>query len=194
MEDVRRSMKNPTQPVPAEIPHHRHPMCLDIRLNRVADIAERIARLHCLNPLEQRVMGDLNQPLCLTRQAARDIHPARIAEPAIKDHRHIDVQNVAVGNDLWPRNAVADDMVDRNTRGVFVALVANRRRNRARCCNAVGDVAVNFLGGDAGHHQGRDLIKDFRREATRSTHASEILCLVYSDAVLGNPAAGIVHG
>jgi hypothetical protein len=84
-----------------------------------------------LDPLHQRVVGDLDQPLGLPAGRAGDVHPARVAEPAVDDHGHVDVQDVAVLEHLGPGNAVADDVIDRNAARVLVALVADGGRGRA---------------------------------------------------------------
>ena len=62
---------------------------------------------------------------------ARHVHPARVAEPAVEDHRDVDVEDVAVLQPPLRRDAVADDVVDRDAAGVAVALVADRRRGGA---------------------------------------------------------------
>ena len=45
----------------AEIAYDTHPVRFDIGLNRMADIAKRVARLDRFDTFEQRVMRHLNQ-------------------------------------------------------------------------------------------------------------------------------------
>jgi hypothetical protein len=159
-----------------------------------ADVAEGVAGLHGLDPLHQRVVRDLDQPLGLPGDVAGDVHPRGVAEPAVDDHGHVDVQDVAVLEHLRSRDAVTDDMVDRDAAGVLVALVADGGGGRAGGGDPFGDDAVDLGGGLAGKDMGRHLVQDARGQFARLAHAGEILALVDPDAVPREPApVRVVH-
>src|SRR3990167_9090157 len=127
VQNIRWRMEHAPQAVAAEIAHHRHAVRLDKGLDRKADVSKGIPRLYRRYAAHQRLMRHLDQTFRLARNGSGHIHPAGITEPAIHDHRHIDVQNIAVGQHLGSRNPVADHMVDRDAGGVLIALVADRR-------------------------------------------------------------------
>ena len=112
MKDIWRRVENFSQPVTAEICHNAHPVGFREGLDRVADVAKGIAGLHDLDPAHQRVMGHVDQPLCLARQLTRDIHARVIPVPAIDNHGDVDVQDIAILQLFVTGDAVADDMVD----------------------------------------------------------------------------------
>ena len=133
VQHVRRGVEHPAEAVAAEVADHRAAVRLGEALDRRADVAEGVARPHLGDALHQRVVGDVDQPLGLAASAAPATYiRLSVAVPAVDDHRHVDVEDVAVAQALLRRDAVADDVVDRDAGRVPVALVADRRRDRAR--------------------------------------------------------------
>ncbi len=130
-------------------------------------------------------MSDLDQTLCFARRCACNIHPACVAEPAVNDHCHIDIQNVAVFQLFIAWNTVTDHMVDRNTAGVLVAFVANGRGYSASILNHLCDQPVKLACGLTGENVCRDLIKDVCCQSPRFCHTGKVVCFVNADAFFG---------
>jgi hypothetical protein len=83
--------------------------------------------LTAFDPDHQGVMRHLNQPFRLARQLASGIHAAGIAEPAIHDYGHINVQDVAILQLFVARNAVTNNMVQADAACMLIALVTDGR-------------------------------------------------------------------
>ncbi len=138
-------------------------------------------------------MRHFDQARGLARQVSGHIHPAGIAKPAIDDHRHIDVQDIAVLDGLWPRNTVTDHMIDRNTGGMLIPPVANRGRGDAPALHFGGDEIIKRRGGDTRHHQRHDGIQNLSRDPARRVHPGEIRILVKANAIFCYSSARNVH-
>src|SRR3546814_4001904 len=91
-----RRVEHPAQTVPAEIAHHGEALFLDEHLDGVAQVAEGDAGPHDLDPAHQRIVGHVHQPASLHADAADRVHAAGVAVPAVEDHRHVDVEDVAL--------------------------------------------------------------------------------------------------
>ena len=63
MQNIGGRMKDLPQTMPAKVAHNAHAVCLDIGLDRIADIAKGRARAYSFDAFEQGVMGDLDQTL-----------------------------------------------------------------------------------------------------------------------------------
>ena len=193
MQHIWRRMEHPAKPVAAEIAHHRHAVGFDKTLDRVTDIAKGVARFYGRDPKHQRVMRDLDQPTRLARQIACHIHAAVVAKPAIDDHRHINIGNIAVSHDFRAGDTVANHMVDRNTRRVAVAFVADGGRGGTAPFHFSPDIVIQSGCGHAGLHQGCHAIQNFRSHLPGCAHAREIRILVNANAVFGDARAGMVQ-
>ena len=171
-------------------------MRLGETLDRRADVAEASAGLDLFDPLHQRVVGDVDQPCGIGLGRPGQVHPRAVAVPAVDDHRHVDVEDVAVdqhvvgslflilaGRDRAARNAVADHMVDRDAAGVTIPLVADRRRGGAGGPDHIVHRGVEVQRGDAGDDQRRHAIEDVGHQPAGSAHALEIRGVVNADAV-----------
>jgi len=89
MNDVGQGMENPTDAVTAEIPHYRATLlAFGVGLDRVTDIAGGSSRLHGSDAAHHRFVSDFNQAHGFAFHVADQIHAARIAMPAVDDHRH----------------------------------------------------------------------------------------------------------
>ena len=96
MQDRRRVVKHPPDAVAAEIAHHRIAVALGIALDRVADRADTHARPHHRDAAHHRLVGDVDQLSRLHPDALADKeHAARVAVPAVEDHGHVDIEDVA---------------------------------------------------------------------------------------------------
>ena len=71
-------------------------------LDCVGYIAHPVARFRLLNAQHQAFVGDLHQLGCLHRGLADQEHAAGIAVPAIDNHRHIDINDIAFFQLLSP--------------------------------------------------------------------------------------------
>ena len=211
MQDVRRGVEHPAQAVAAEIAHHRLAVRFGVRLDRVADITEGGAGADRLDPLHQAAVGDLDQVAGLGAGGARDVHARVVAVPAVHDHRHVDVQDVAIQQHVvvaplfqaarnrlvlslrngLARYPVADDVVHADAACVLVAAIADGGAGRPGRLDPRADEIVKLARGDARLHQRAHLVQDRRRDAAGGVHAREILGAVNADALAGD--ARFVH-
>src|SRR3546814_2020444 len=88
MDDLGRVVEQAADAVAAEIAHHAVTMRLGMLLDGVADVAEVIAGLRLIDADHQAFVGDVDQPLRLHADIADQIHPARIAVPAVRSEEH----------------------------------------------------------------------------------------------------------
>src|SRR5690606_6324950 len=113
VDDLGRVVEQPAQAMAAEIAHDAVAVRLGIALDRMGNVAEPRAGLHFRDAAHHRLIGHLDQLLRLDRYLADAIHAARVAVPAVDDRGHVDIDDIAFLERLGPRDAVADDMVDR---------------------------------------------------------------------------------
>src|SRR5262249_10524655 len=85
MQDVGPVMEHTAEPMAAEVAHHAATLAFSVGLDGCADISGGGAGLDGSDAPHERVVGDLEQPLCRARDLADAIHAARIAVPAIDD-------------------------------------------------------------------------------------------------------------
>src|SRR6185369_9957112 len=86
--------------MPTVVAHDRKALALRDLLDRMADVAERRARLDLADAREHRLIRRVDQlPRDGARRADR-VHAARVAEVAVLDDGHVDVDDVAVLEDL----------------------------------------------------------------------------------------------
>ena len=181
MQNVGRRMEHPAQTVAAEVAHDRHAVRFDIGLDRVADVTKRIARFCGFDPLEQRVMGDLHQAFRLAAHFARNIHAAGVAEPSVNNHRHVNVQDIAILEGLVAGNAMAHHVVHADTAGVLIAFVPDGCRHGASFFHLGPDEIIQRAGGLSDEHMRGHIIQYSRRQFASFAHASEVRCLVDAD-------------
>ncbi len=183
VQNIGRRVENPTQPMAAEITYNRHPVGFDITLDGVPDITKCVAGLHRVDAPEQRIVGDLYQPLRPPRKFARDIHPACIAIPAINDHRDIDVENITVFQSLIARYSMTHDVIDADTARVLIAFVADRRRRRASFIDHACDSRIDVTRCGPRKYKWCDVIKNARGKVPCLAHASKVSIFKDADAV-----------
>ena len=140
-----------TDAVAAILSDHREALAFGIGLDCMTDVAQRGARLHGADAAPHRLAGHLDQALGQHRRLAGEEHAAVIAVPAVLDDGDIDIDDVAVLEDLArARDAVADDVVDRRAAGSRKALVADVGRDRLQLVDdEVVAAAIQLFGGHA---------------------------------------------
>jgi hypothetical protein len=124
-------------------------------------------------PRITRLIGDVDQPAGFELHVAHQVHPRRVAVPAIHDHGHVDVHDVAVAQRLLFRNAVADDMVDRGAERVAIAAITQAGRDTAIRGHVVEGDFVELGRRDARLHRRDHEIEDLGRQATGLAHPLE---------------------
>ena len=195
VQHVRRVVEDAPDAVAAEVAYHGAALALGVALDRVADIAEPRAGPDLGDAAHHGLVGDVDEPARLHARRARVEHAARVAVPAVEDHGHVDVHDVALLQPLVAGDAVADDVIDRGADGLGVAAIAERRRH----CAAIDDVVVaegiEGLGGDAGLDQRRQRVEHLGREPAGLAHRRERVRTVGLDAPLDDlRAATRGHG
>ena len=142
-------------------------------LDGVADIAQRRARAHRFDAAHQRFVGHVHQPARLHPGAADREHAAGVAVPAVEDHRDVDVHDVALGEHLVARDAVADHVVDRGADRFREAAVVQRRRHRAALDDEVVAERVQRAGGHPGDDMRGHEVEHLGREPSGAAHRGE---------------------
>ena len=181
MQHVGGGVEGAADAVATEIAHHAVAVAFHIALNRPTDIAQRVARFHGGDATHQRFMGDIDQVAAFGAWRAGAIHPAGVAMPAIEDDGDIDVEDIAILQHAIARNAVTDDMVDRDAGGFRIAAIIQRCRHRTMGDDVVVANRVEILRRHARTDMGADHIQRFSRQAACRAHSGEILRLVKHD-------------
>ena len=135
----------------AEIADHAIAMLFGMGLDCIANVADAVAGLSGLNAEHQAFISYIDQTLGLHRHVADEEHAAGVAVPAIQLRRHVDVDDVAILQFLVRRNAVANDVVDRDAAAMRIAAIAQGRRDSATAHRHVADNVVEFFRAYAGH-------------------------------------------
>ena len=84
-------------------------------------------------------------------------------------------------------------MVDRDARGVLIALVSNRSRYSPVAQHFSADEIVQLCRRNPRLHQGPDIVQNHGRNPAGLAHAGKIGILIDANAILGDPAPDIVH-
>ena len=190
MQDRRRVMKDAADAVAAEIAHDGIAVAFGIALDRIADRADMGTRPHDGDAAHHRLVGDLDELSRLQRNAlANKEHSARVAVPAVEDHRHIDVQNVAVHQTAVAGDAVADDMIDRSADRFREAAVIERRRDRLVPDNEFVAEPVELAGRDPRADMRNDEVERRRGQPPGLPHAVERVGAVDLDLLAARGAA-----
>ena len=173
MHHLRGIMKQSSKSMSAKITDDTVTMPLGMPLDRVGYIAHMISRSCLLDPQHQALIGDLDQSARAQRYIPDQVHPAAITVPPVKNWRDIDIDDVSAFQRLLTRNAVANDMVDRDAAGMGVATIAQGRRNTAARLNECVDQPIYLAGRDTGHHMRHQHVQCFRRQSSRGMHTGE---------------------
>ena len=147
-------VEQPADAVAAEIADDAVAVRFGVALDGVGDVAEMVAGPGLLEPEHQAFIGDVDQLARLHADVADEVHAAGVAVPAVDDRGHVDIDDVAVLERLVARDAVADDMVDRDAAALGIAAIAERRRHAAGIHRHLVDDVVDLLRRDAGDDVG----------------------------------------
>ena len=163
--------------VPAVFADHRITVGFGVTLDGMPDIAEGGVRAHHADRPVQAFAGDVEQLLRLAVDGADPVHLAAVAEIAVLDHRDVDVDDIAVAEDLLRRRpAMADHLVDRGVHRERIAVLPLAAGNRRE---GVDDVAlaeaVDLCRADAWPHHLVEGFEDFRGERAGHAHALDFL-------------------
>ena len=146
----------------------------------VAPMSPRCAPGWTADAAPHRLVRDLDQAACLDRRLADEEHPARVAVIAVLDHRHVDVDDVAVLQLLVAGDAVADDVVHRcaqrrRIRRVPGWCVIERRRNRLlHVDHVIVRFSIDVLRRDPRDDRRLQVIEQFRRESSSLAHSCDV--------------------
>src|SRR5262249_29137474 len=116
-------MEDAAEAVAAEFAYHGAAFAFGVRLNGVAEIAERGARLDGGDAAHHGFVRDVHQALRFARHVADAVHAARVAVPAINNDGDVDIDDVAATERPVAGDAVADGVIDRGANRVAVAAV-----------------------------------------------------------------------
>ncbi len=161
----------------AVLAHHAEALGLGIALDRVADVAQRRARLDRADAAPHGFVGGIDQALGHDRRRADVVHAAGITVPAILDHGDIDVDDVAVLEDLGVTgDAVADHVVDRRADRLGEAAVADiGRRRLLHVDDVVVADAVQLFGRHARLDVGSDDVEHLAGQTAGDAHQFDFL-------------------
>src|SRR5689334_4584114 len=95
MHDVGLVVEQAAKPVAAEVTHHAHVLAFNESLDGRANVSGGRAGAHRRDAAHHGFIRDFNESLCPARDVADRVHPARIAMPAVKDERHVNVDDIA---------------------------------------------------------------------------------------------------
>ena len=171
-----------------EFPNHGVAVFLRVRLDGMADIAERRAGSDCIDTFPEALKGDVAETLGQGRNLANGKHPARVAIPAILNHRDVQIDDIALFELLVAGNAMADLVIDRGADRFGVGrvarwLVVEGCRDRPLYVDhVVVTEAVELTGRDAGFDERRNVINDFGCQSASDTHFLDLVGVFKSDA------------
>jgi len=168
--------------VAAVVAHDGDAVLIRIALAGNADVVEAPARAHGVDARPHRIEGKVDHALAGDGGLADDEHSRGVAVVAVLDARHIDVDDVALLQDfLVARNAVADDVIDRNAGRRRIGRHSRRRVAEAgwnallHVHRVVVSEAVKFAGGDAGLHEGREIVEELGRKTAGNAESRNVL-------------------
>ena len=132
-----------------------------------ANVAEEVPGADGLDAELHALLRDTHEFLCFRRSLADDVHARGIRVVAVEDRRDVDIQDIALLEDrLLRRDAVTDDLVDRDADVLRIALVVEAGRDTA----ALADVVS------------RSLVERCRIDARADEFRHEVECAVIDDA------------
>ncbi|MDT4861036.1 hypothetical protein FQZ97_956260 [compost metagenome] len=118
--------------MPAVLAHDAETLPVSDRLDGMAHIAQRRSRLDLPDAGQHGFVCRLHQPPRQSGRGTHEVHATGVAEPAILDDSNIDVDDVALLQNLVGRgDAVAHDLIDRGEDGFRITVVPHVGRNGA---------------------------------------------------------------
>ena len=196
VQHLRLFMEHAANAVAAKLAHHAEALAFGKFLDCPAHVAQPRAGLDHLDAVPHGVIGDAAQAPGGNRGVAHDEHAAGVAVPAVLDHRHVDVDDVAFFELLVVGDAMAHLVVDRRAdrlgvRHIAAAPVVQRRGNATlHFSDVVKRQLVQRVGRDAGLHMCRQKIQHFRGQPARNAHAAHALGVFVGNRHAGNYPRG----
>ena len=176
-------MKIATDPMTAVFAHDGHILLFGVTLNGMADIAQSHARSDHLDTDAHALVTDPCYTPRDNRRLTDEKHLAGVAVITVLNDRDIDIDDVAVLEDLAAGDAVADLVIDRGTYRFRKPVVIERCRDRLL---HLGDVVVTqtiqFLSGYARAYVGAYHRQYLARETARDAHLGNFLRCLDMDA------------
>ena len=157
--------------MPAEFAHHAIAELARMRFDRSTNIAQpRAGFARRFNPQHQAFIGHIDQPLGLDRRFTGKEHAAGVAMPSIEQRRDIDIDDIAIFQRLFTRNAVANHMVDRSAAAMRIAAIAQRCGHRACVQHHAARKVIDLARGHARLYEFGQLVEDFSGKASCLAH------------------------
>ncbi len=144
--------------VPAIFTHHTEAFTMSDALNGITDITQRRTRAHCMNTGAGCFVGRLDKTFCQGADLPDQIHTAGIAVPAILDDRDIDIDDIAIFQNIGGRRyAMTDHCIGRDAGGLGKTVIAHIRGNHFQLLDdvLVADIVQRF-----GAHASLDVRRD----------------------------------
>ena len=101
-----------SQAMAAEVADNGEPLCLDIGLDRISDIANCSPRFDYIDSLPKSLKSNIDESLGQTFYISHIVHSTGVAMPSIEDDGYVDINDIAVAKTFRARNAMTDDVVD----------------------------------------------------------------------------------
>ena len=161
--------------MPAKIANHTVTVLFGVGLNGMTYVTDMVAGFGRLDAQHQAFIGHIDQALGLHWHIADQEHAAGVAVPSAQLRRDVDVDDVAVLQFLVRRNAVANDMVDRNTAAMRIAAIAQSGGNGSAAHRHLANNVIEFFCAYARHDMRHQCIKDFGGKASGLAHTVKAL-------------------
>lgn len=174
-------MKQAADTMPAKIADNAVPVPFGMNLDRVTNIAQRIARPCLFNAQHQAFISNVNQPTRLKRNVADQIHAAGVAVPAVKQRGYVDIDDVTVLQRFVAGNTMADNMVDRDAAAMCIATIAERRGHSPARDHEIPDEIVQLASRDTGHHMRCDHVQRRCCKLSCAAHTLKAGCVMKFD-------------
>ena len=170
-------MKHLADAVTTVFTHDAAVIAFGVALDGVTYIPQRDARFDHLDANLHAVIGNLAKTCALDGGFADLKHAAGVAVVLVFNHGDVDVDDIAVLENLAGWYAVADLMVYRGADGLGKAPVVERGGYRLlNVDDVIMAYQIELIGGNAWNHMRFDHLKDIGREATRYPHFVDFCC------------------
>ncbi len=140
----------PADAVADEALHDRETGPLDERLHRMRDVADAVSEPCLRDPGRERVLAHVQQALGVRLDRAHAEGVRAVRDRPFEGHADVDRHEVALVDDAPVRDAVDDDLVDRDADRTRVAAVPERGRDAAVLADERVREIVQLERGDAG--------------------------------------------
>ncbi len=160
--------------MPDELPHHREPVRLDVRLDRVADVRDPAPDLHLRDALVERFLRDAEQRLHVLADRADGNRNRRVPVVAVQLHAHVERHDVAGHERRRRRDPVHHLLVHRRAQRGRIAAVSLEGRLGARRPHLRFRRPVEIRGAHARRDHRRELLENARDQLVRRAHLLDL--------------------